>query len=70
MLAAKVRHDSWLHLGAALIVEGDAALGRPRQVRHDEADVRIKLGRAPNGRTSRTMPRQQHRVECINSDLV
>jgi hypothetical protein len=33
--------------GAALIVEGDDALGRPRQVGDDEADPRVKLARMP-----------------------
>src|SRR6266513_586361 len=58
-LAAKVRHDSRVHLiaplpslmtllaGAALVVEGDDALGRPRQVGDDEADARVKLARMP-----------------------
>jgi hypothetical protein len=33
--------------GAALIVEGDNALGRACQVGDDEADPRIKLARMP-----------------------
>ena len=32
---------------AALVVEGDDALGWPRQVGHNEADTRVKLGRMP-----------------------
>jgi hypothetical protein len=32
---------------AALVVEGDDPLGRPRQVGHDEADARVKLARMP-----------------------
>ena len=32
---------------AALDVEGDAALGRPRRVGHDEADTPLKLIRMP-----------------------
>jgi hypothetical protein len=32
---------------AALAVEGDDALGRPRQVGHDEADARVQLAGMP-----------------------
>jgi hypothetical protein len=32
---------------AALVVEGDDALGRPRQVGHNETDARVKLARMP-----------------------
>jgi len=32
---------------AALVVEGDDALRRPRQVGHDEADARIKFAGVP-----------------------
>src|SRR5215471_13010919 len=32
---------------APLVVEGDDALGRPRQIGHDEADARIKLAGVP-----------------------
>jgi hypothetical protein len=32
---------------AALVVEGDDALGRPRQAGHDEADARVHLARMP-----------------------
>jgi hypothetical protein len=58
-LATKVRHDSRVPFYralalfdellrcAALIVEGDDALGRPRQVGDDEADPRVKLARMP-----------------------
>jgi hypothetical protein len=33
--------------GAALVVEGDNALSRPRQVGDDEADVRLQFARVP-----------------------
>src|SRR5205823_10250001 len=33
--------------GAAMVVEGDDALSRPRQVGDDEADARVKLARMP-----------------------
>src|SRR5271165_3768200 len=58
-LAAKVRHDSRVHLiaflpslmyllaGAALVVEGDDALGRPCQVGDNKADARVQLARMP-----------------------
>jgi hypothetical protein len=60
-LAAEVRHDSRVHLiapfpslihcsavrRAALVVEGHDALGRPRQISHDEPDARIKLAGVP-----------------------
>jgi len=32
---------------ATLVVEADDALGRPRQVGHDKADTRVKLGGVP-----------------------
>ena len=65
-MAAKERHDSRVHLiaplpslihcsaGAALVVEGDDAFGRPRQVGDDEADARIKLARMPLDRLATT----------------
>jgi hypothetical protein len=58
-LAAKVRHDSRVHLiaplalfdpllsRAALVVEGDDSLGRTSQVDDDEADAPVQLGRMP-----------------------
>jgi hypothetical protein len=58
-LAAKVRHDSRVHLiaplpslmycshGAALVIEGDDALRRSRQVGDDEIDARVQLARMP-----------------------
>jgi hypothetical protein len=58
-LAAKERHDRRVHLiaplplfdvllaGAAVVVEGDHALRRTRQVRDDEADAGIKLAGVP-----------------------
>jgi hypothetical protein len=40
---------------AALVVEGHDALGRPRQIRHDERDARIKLAlQAPGQRRDLT----------------
>jgi hypothetical protein len=33
--------------GAAVVVEGNDALGRPRQVSDDKADTRIKLAGVP-----------------------
>ena len=33
--------------GAALVIEGDDALGRPRQVGDDEPDARVQLTRMP-----------------------
>ena len=58
-MAAKLRHDSRVHLiapfpfldpllaGAALVVKGDDILGGPRHVRDDEADAWIKFARMP-----------------------
>ena len=58
-MAAKERHDRRVHLiaplpffdvllaGAAVVVEGNDALGRPRQVGDDDADARIKLAGVP-----------------------
>jgi D-threo-aldose 1-dehydrogenase len=43
---ALVRFDVLL-AGAAVVVEGDDALGRPRQVGDDETDARIKLAGVP-----------------------
>ena len=69
-MAAKVRHDSRvldrtlalldpLLCCAALVVEGDDALGRPRQVGDDEADAGVKLIGVPFGLghdTARLLP--------------
>ena len=57
-MAAKERHEPRplnrafaffdpLLRGAALVVEGDDALDRPRQIGDDEADARAKLARMP-----------------------
>src|SRR5262249_11938508 len=65
-LAAKVRHDNRVHLivpfpslmhcfrCAALVVEADAPLGRPRQIGHDEADTRVQLAK----NATRPLPRR------------
>ena len=57
-MAAKVRQDSRVYLIAPLpsliqfsavplVIEGDDALGRPRQVGYDEPYARAKLTRMP-----------------------
>jgi hypothetical protein len=71
-LAAKERHDRRVHLiapllsfdvllaGAAVVVEGNDALSRPRQVGDDEADARTKLAGVPLDLGHHSSPPSRH----------